>query len=133
MCWGGLGGGVAAKYELPVGVCLARFGAIPPPNNNLDSERQKAVTQPRSVSKVGYKYKMPILYVREKARQARIAHKVLQIPRGARGRHVQSGKLIMTQHRGERNPERTSVSKAQKMRRWMQRLREREHTQTASF
>lgn len=76
--------------------------------------------------------------VGEKARQARIAHKVPRIPGGAGGRHVPSGKLIMTQRRGKKKkkkkkPERTSVSKAQKMRRWMRGLREREHTQTASF
>lgn len=57
--------------------------------------------------------------VGEKARQARIAHKVPRIPGGAGGRHVPSGKLIMTQRRGKKKkkkkPERTSVSKAQKM------------------
>lgn len=45
---------------------------------------------------------MPVLYVGEKARQAGIAHKVLQILWGARGHHVPSGKLIMTQQCGKK-------------------------------
>lgn len=40
--------------------------------------------------------------VGEKARQARIAHKVPRIPGGAGGRHVPSGKLITTQRRGKK-------------------------------
>lgn len=31
----------ASEYELPVGVCSARFGVISSPNNNRESERQK--------------------------------------------------------------------------------------------
>lgn len=96
----------AGQICLKIGVCSARFGSVSLPNNNLESERLKAgehnLTQQ---GQSGIKIQMPVLYVgeeikikkkREKKRKGWDCTQSFKSSEAARGRHVPSGKLIMT-------------------------------------